>query len=361
ITWFRNVYDTETVEPYPVYDRMKNAMQPVLVSAELWGRHFYAGEKIPASVCVINDKQDGTELAPSTLKWQICDNDNRVLASGTHKVPAVNHYEREWIQPEMIIPSDIPSNRLNGKLKLSLEQNNKQISSNEYPLVFAEKQWLESEVIRDKKFVLLDYKGHTDNVFDFLKLDYKSAESVEELFQAEADLYIISGLDENKHMTEDEANLIRTKLQNGKHMLLLNSGDNSATVFPGFIDGFLKSRYGDIVNMEVPESGLFHGLDYMDLRYFNNNKDQLPRVCKGGLRLKDSENTIPLASHTKIHGYLRGELKDRHQEMSQMRSHPIVKINNGGKAILSEMTTEKALYDPIAGKLLMNMISDLVK
>ncbi|MCF8361612.1 MAG: hypothetical protein K9G70_03225 [Prolixibacteraceae bacterium] len=361
ITWFRNVYDTETVEPYPVYDRMKNAMQPVLVSAELWGRHFYAGEKIPARVCVINDKQDGVKLNPSTLKWQICDIDNRVLASGTNKVPAVNHYEREWVQPEMIIPSDIPSSRLNGKLKLSLEQNNKIISSNEYPLVFAENQWLKSELIKDKKLVLLDYNGHTNNVFDFLKLNYNRAESIGGLFEAEADVYVISGLEENKNMTEDEAKLIRAKLQSGKRMLLLNSGANSAAVFPGFIKEFLKSRYGDIVNMEVPESDIFHGLDYLDLRYFNNNEAQVPRVCNGGLRLEDSENTIPLASHTKIHGYLRGDLKDRHQEMSQMRSHPIVEINNGGKAILSEMTTEKALYDPVAGKLLMNMMRELLK
>ena len=38
ICWFRNVYDADRIEPYPTYEAMKLALQPVLVSAELFGR-----------------------------------------------------------------------------------------------------------------------------------------------------------------------------------------------------------------------------------------------------------------------------------------------------------------------------------
>ncbi|MDR1121023.1 MAG: glycoside hydrolase family 2, partial [Dysgonamonadaceae bacterium] len=53
LTWFRNVYDAKNIEPYPAYYAMQRALQPALVSAELWGRNFYAGEKLPARICVV--------------------------------------------------------------------------------------------------------------------------------------------------------------------------------------------------------------------------------------------------------------------------------------------------------------------
>jgi len=37
--WFQNVWDADTVTPYPVYNAVKLAFEPVLVTAELFGRH----------------------------------------------------------------------------------------------------------------------------------------------------------------------------------------------------------------------------------------------------------------------------------------------------------------------------------
>ena len=39
MTWFRQTYDYQNIEPYPTYYALKRALQPVLVSAELWGRN----------------------------------------------------------------------------------------------------------------------------------------------------------------------------------------------------------------------------------------------------------------------------------------------------------------------------------
>jgi beta-galactosidase len=360
ITWFRNVYDAQTVEPYPVYYRMKNAMQPVLVSAELYGRHFYAGEKIPARICVVNDQHDGERLEPSILKWKICDQENRVIGSGEHHVPAVGHYKRAWITPEIFVPAHLKSNRINGKLKLSLEQNNKQISTNEYQLVFASKDWATSESIKEIEIALVDFNDQTGKVLDFVEVPYTSAESVHALFDTKADVYVISGLEKHKNFGSEEATLIREKIKAGNKVLLLNSGSKSKNVFPEYIKGFLESQHGEIVNMEVPESNVFDELEYLDLRYFNNNKAEMPRVCSGVIRLKESEKITPLASQARIHGYLRGDLKKRNRLMGYMKGYPVVRIEDGGRVILSEITTAKGLYDPIATRLLMNMINDLM-
>ena len=360
ITWFRNVYDAKTVEPYPTYYKMRNAMQPILVSAELWGRHFYAGELIPTRICVVNDNHDGKSLEPSVLKWQICDDNNKVIASGESNVPAVGHYEREWVSPEIIVPENISANRINGTLKLLLEQNNTQISNNEYKLVFANTAWAKPEVTINKNIALLDFKDQTTEAFDFLKLPYQKAESIKALFDNEADVYVIASLEKHKELSKDETAIIRDKLQAGKKILLLNSGGKSKRVFPRYIKGYLDNEHGEIVNMLVPESSVFDDLEYLDLRYFNNNKAEGPRVCSGVIRLKESDKIMPLASQARIHGYLRGDLEKRSRLMGYMKGYPIVSIEDGGRAIVSEMETGKALYDPIAAKLLMNMIQKLI-
>ena len=42
--------------------------------------------------------------------------------------------------------------------------------------------------------------------------------------------------------------------------------------------------------------------------------------------------------------------------MGYMKGYPVVRIDDGGRVILSEITTAKGLYDPVAARLLMNMI-----
>lgn len=71
MTWFRQTYDYQNIEPYPTYYALKRALQPVLVSAELWGRNLYVGEKLPTRIYVVNDRENGTDLQPSLLRWEI--------------------------------------------------------------------------------------------------------------------------------------------------------------------------------------------------------------------------------------------------------------------------------------------------
>ena len=87
MTWFRQTYDYQNIEPYPTYYALKRALQPVLVSAELWGRNLYAGEKLPTRIYVVNDRENGTDLQPSLLRWEIQDETGKCLASGKEKVP----------------------------------------------------------------------------------------------------------------------------------------------------------------------------------------------------------------------------------------------------------------------------------
>ena len=360
MTWFRQCYNYKNIQPYPTYYAMQRAMQPVLVSAELWGRNLYAGEKLHTRIYVVNDSEDGRDLLPMALNWSIVDEKGKILASGTEQFPAVEYYGRKYIEPAIVMPSVLPSDKMNVKLKLVLVENGQTLSQNEYDLILANKRWNIAKVSENKKIVLLD-KDNTSAVLDFLQVKNQKASSVKELVQIKrkADLCIISGL---KECTDDEKTLLRTYQQKGGKLLLLNSKEIAKKVYPEHITGWIIPTEGDIVVMERDDAPVFDGIGVLDLRYFNNNKREIPLACHATLKANRNENVTELAGQMKIHAYIDGgKPEDRIQKIESMRGLTLLQIKDGkGTATVSTLCTEKADTDPIAGKLLVNMINTLV-
>ena len=359
LTWFRNVYDADKIEPYPTYYAMKRAMQQVLVSAEIWGRHFYSGDKLPVRICVINDKEDGSMLLPTNLNWKLVDNNGIEITSGKETFPAVAHSSRQWISPSITIPENLQQNKIDGKLMLELSENGKIVSINEYKLLFAKKQWVKS-TFEDKKIVLVDF-NEIKKSLDFVGINSSSASNITEAMKLKADLYILSGLDQDKNVSLPEIDAINKYVSNGGKVLLLSSEKVAKLMYPECITDWIVPTEGDIANLEISESSVFDGIDELELRYFNNNKREIPTVCSVSFKVNRDPRLELLASQTKIHSYINGDMYERSEKMSTMRGYPLLKLIDKGSIIISTMDVKKSTTDPIAGKLLVNMISDLLK
>ncbi|KAA6351934.1 Beta-glucuronidase [termite gut metagenome] len=353
LTWFRNVYDAQLIDPYPTYYVLKRALQPVLVSAELWGRHFYAGERLPIQIYVVNDRENGNDLQPTVLHWEIDTETGEKLGSGIETIPTVKHYTRGIIQPEIRLPSHFVG-KINAKFKLRLVENGVPVSENEYDIVLAQKNWAQVPAT-GKKVVLIDF-DHTGEVLDFLQVDYLR-ESFQSLKTSKP--VIFSGLD--THCTDVEIQQIRNFIDKGGKALFLNSKETVQKIFPEYISGSITPTEGDIVNMEIPESPVFNDLGLLELRYFNNNKREIPVVCYAAFQVNRNEHVIELANQTKIHAYIDGNPDARREYIQNIKGFPLLEINDKGLALISSMATDKATTDPIAGKLLTNMIHYLAK
>lgn len=143
MTWLRQCYDAENIAPYPAWYAMQRAMQPVLVSAELWGRHFYAGSKISPRIYVVNDDVDGKNLHNLTLRWSIEDRDGKTMAAGSESMKDVPYYDRTYIAPTIKIPDDLPESRMDGCLHLVLtDGSGSAISENRYEITIASPEWI---------------------------------------------------------------------------------------------------------------------------------------------------------------------------------------------------------------------------
>jgi len=356
-TWFRNVYDAENIEPYPTYYALKRALQPVLVSAELWGRHFYAGEKLPVQMVVVNDRENGKDLEPSALHWELTSESGEIMAKGIIQIPKVKHYTRQITTPGIEIPNRLPETKTPSVLKLGLTENGVQVSENEYKILLAEKTWSRSAIPSTKKIALVSYDGIEKNL-DFLNINYTFEQTIADAMKRKSDIYILSGLD--KHCSDEEMSQIKSYISEGGKVLISNSPETVQKLFPEYITGFMIPTEGDIVNMEISESPVFDGIGLLELRYFNNNEREIPTVCHSVLKINRNPNVIELAGQIKIHGYINGEMQQRSEYMKTIKGFPLVEIkDNQGIALLSTMSIDKADTDPIAGKLLVNMIKHL--
>ena len=358
ITWFRNVYDRQRIEPYPVYNAMKRALQPVLVSAELWGRHFYAGNQLPARICIVNDATDGMPLSSSTLDWQLVDKNGLELNKGQAPVPSVPYYGRQWIKPDIRVPAILPAHRVEARLLLHLTQNGRVISNNEYAILLADKEWSAPSI--NTTPLLVDF-AQMRSTFDSLHIPYTPVTTVREALQKNAPLYIFAGLEQEKNCSPEELQQIKALIKSGKKVLFLDGPGAAKTIYPDYIRGWLTPTEGDIANMEIPESPVFDGIAPLDLRYFNNNQRDIPIVCHTALQIIRDPHVEALAMQMKVHGYVEGDMDKRSAYMENIKGFPIIRINDGGTLLVSTMSLEKAATDPIPGRLLFNMINSLSK
>lgn len=353
LTWFKNIYLQDKIATHITYDLMRKALQPVLVSAEIWGRHFYAGEKLPARIYVVNDSEDNRDLKPTTLNWSIVV-DGKPLASGEEQYQAIPYYGRTYLDLKMNTPINLPSDRVEAKFVLQLSEEGKIISENEYDITIANKKWLSVEAVNSKKITVLDSRGDLYEVLDYQDIKYTKVINMHAAVNAKSDLLIVSGLE------KADIDKLKNYIAQGGKAIILNSGEHAVTLYPNLIRGLIKEDV-EIISMEVPESSVFEGIEPMDLRYFNDNTRENPLVAKSVYQINRDADIEPLAVFTKVHGYLNGEIEQRMETLDAIRGFPIVKIEDKkGKVILSEILFHKAKTDPVAGKLLVNMMSGLI-
>ena len=197
---------------------------------------------------------------------------------------------------------------------------------------------------------------------DFLDIACQTVPSIKELLSAKqkANLCIISGL---KECTDEEARLLREYQSKGGRVLFLNSKEAAQKVYPEYITGWIIPTEGDIVVMERNDAPVFDGIGALELRYFNNNKREIPLACTATLKAIRHENVKELAAQMKIHAYIDGgKPEERIARIESMRGLTLLQIaDNKGKSLVSTLCTEKATTDPIAGKLLVNMVNELLK
>jgi len=362
-TWFQTPWSADQIKPWPTYYALKNALQPVLVSAELYGRHFYAGSTIHQRVCLINDAENGQALPGGTLTWEFTA-DGRVLARGQLDAPPVPFYENRWLNVDFAVPRQLPQPRVDGQLILRLEAKSKVLSENSYDVTLATANWAGGSADDRSNLANLalwnpgNSSQLTNDILSRLSEDILSSlpvTAVNSPADASPTNILIVGRLAGVHLTTEQIDSLREFVSQGGRVLMLHPGANLVKLFPGQVTGF-KAKAGEIVTMQVPESPVFSGINPLDLAWFETGDRKLPIACTGVYRLPALHpDLIALAWQLDLHGYLNDKL-----DINTISGTPLLEIKSGkGRLLASELSLEAGLFDPIARRLLINAIQSL--
>jgi hypothetical protein len=357
VCWFRNVFDANRIMPYPVYDAFKTAANPVLVSAELFGRNFYAGQTITPRVCIVNNAIDGKAIPSGKLEWRI-KQDGKVISLGVQQTEKVDHYGRLWLDTKIKLPENFEGDKATCQLELILSINNKTVSENSYDLLLANKDWVNGATLSvDKTISVFDATGETIKVLDHLGMKYQVLSDLTEIRFKKSDLLIIANLDQEEEVPYNWEDVQRV-CGNGTNVLLIHPGKHLQWLYYNKIESVYE-RKGRVVNMHIPEHIAFDGIGPMELAWWQQSENELPRACRRSFRLKTDEGITALATYLRPH---TGLGSDREAYLEEMSGIPLMEIKEKkGRMIASEMETNMGIEDPVAARLFLNLIKNLLK
>ena len=349
-TWFQTPWLADQIEPWPAYYALKTALQPVLVSAELYGRHFYSGVAFHERVCVINDSGTYQALPASHLIWEFTDA-GRVLSHGQVEVPPVNYYTNHWLDVKFKTPQKLPTPRVDGQLVLRLESGGIVLSQNSYDVVMATSDWAAAGL--GKKASLLLWNPGKSPVESLSRIPFNDID-----FPGAANptnVLIVGDLD-GVTLTSSQTNQLKEFLSQGGRVLMLHPERALIKLFPDLVKAY-EAKEGEIVTMHVPESPAFSGIEPLDLAWFERGHRQLPLACTGIYKIaSDRKHVTALADQCDLHGYLQNP-----SEIAKYSGTPLVEIHIGnGHLIASEINFESDQNDPISRRLLSNIIRYLL-
>jgi hypothetical protein len=355
LTWFKNVHDVTTIQPWTApYRAIQSTLQPVLISADFFGRHFFQGDTLPLTLHLINDDNRAADLAPGVLKWAVIDMTGEVLSAGNVPSPAVPYYSNQIMTARILMPNrvDMPG-RCDARLHLQLVVEGVTVSENSYEIVVGSHSWAKKSGISPARYGstarihLHDPHETYRSVFDGLSV--VPLNDFSELSHHNTPFTVIVGTGEKRRANLD---CLSAYVETGGNLLLLNTGDLLTKLLPDLVESW-RTVDGQIVNLKLPESPIFEGVEPLDLAWLNCGPGMPPTTCNGVFQvdIRHPQVTV-LAEFCDFHNYL-----NKPTDILQYSGTPLFECRIGdGKLIAWDVPVSALLHDPVANRVMFNLL-----
>jgi len=351
LTWFKDQFDKDTIAPWPTYYAMQSAMNPVLVSAKLYGWHYFAGATIKPRVFVVNDASDAAALPAGKLEWSV-ESGNIILAEGGQSFKEVPYYQVKEHRITITMPAQLPSPRTEAKLKLRLVADGKVLSENAYDITLTNHEWAASAVQAGHGSIAL-YDRANAVPSALITPSMTKLSSLDDLAKISPKVLVVGGA---HALDADGIKQIQSYAEAGGRVLLLNPGKALIDVLPKGVKSFRPVK-GEIVSMNRPGSSVFDGIEPLDMSWFQVEPGRQAYATAGVYVLDRADTDITdLADFCEIHAYLQ-----KPADVLQYTGTALLeaKVGKGG-IIASELMISAGEADPIARRLFTNMITHLL-
>ena len=343
-TWFYHHHDSLRIQPMLSARRLRMAYQSVLASAELFGRHFYAGRPLRTQVTLINDDNGGRPLHAPTVE-ALLTADGRTLARAELVYGEVPYFATVQLPLELQVPAQLPGPCTAARLVLNVWEQGRLRSRNDYDLLLAQEAW----AVPDPQPEAVWYLPDDAAALRLLQAHrMPAAPCADPASPAAAGRHLLAA----RPLTEVESAAVRRFVQAGGRAVLVNQRD-----LPAALTGGKTIRYTEdateIVTMNVPESPVFAGIGEQDLAWFDNGRS-VPYAAYGryGMDRMDAE-LCALAETLQWHNYIA-----KPTDYARLGGTPLFTLRAGrGAMLISSMRTDADDRDPVACRLTHNILA----
>ncbi len=343
-TWYQNIFEAGRVRPFPPAKALAQAQQPVLVSARLFSRHWFAGTTREADLFVVNDSEQERDLPAGEIRWRV-EAGNTVVASGAVPAPPVPYYGVAKVAAPIAIPALLPAARTDARLVVELRHGQELTSSNHYELVLAQPEW--TAVKPATTIGLLDPGAQVARCGAVPATAFRPIGSATELAGSARAVVMIG---EEWAAKESERDEFLRFVEAGGRALLIKPGAVLPKLFPGLVRKY-RAKDLEVASMRVPEHPVFDGIDFLDMRWFDLGERVAPWAVRGYWLLVPGSAAEVLARASAPHAY------PQKKDMPDVEGAAILRIPFGkGEIIASQLAHEAGSTDPIAGRLWRNLV-----
>lgn len=330
----------------PAFETLKVVFQPVLISPESWQRNIYAGDALKLRLCVANDDDTGRDLSPSQAIVEVIASDGHIAASAKTGFPAIPYYSNAWESLTIPIPAALPRGYYT--VKCRLVENGTAISHNSFTVTIAPRDWVKCSA---SNVTLFDPIGRTAAALRQLGVKFKQVANLERL--PESGVLIIGEATLGDAIFPDKVAMTRFLESGGRALCLRQDREKwNGDWLPAQLNMEQRRPYHPMTYIQPmgDNKAIFDGLTDRDLRFFKQIglvSDIIPDVYPVLTALKPT--TVADLKSARVWA-----------ACDQLLSGAaIIELYQGkGSIVLSQFrTVERVKDDPIAAKLLSNLIS----
>lgn len=351
-TWFFDPFDkgANGLREKPVWDVYRKTMSPVHIQLECWDRHVQAGKSLSGNLLLCHEDISLPDSVNLEVKIKI---DNKILYSNTVKI--------------------IYHQQFNSKLDLALPELK---GDTKLEIIVSYKDKVIAENYLDIK--IYDFKENTKKVYAYdpaekLHLDYIKLESPSQInkYSSENNTFIIAPYALDEYVASASAE-IRKWCSNGGRVIVLeqNPGANSNNILDSGISVIRKTqpywsrwatnmvKHADRVDICDEKHIMFDGLTEADMSWWNGDT-YLANTFLSMSEHREENNGVKILSRIG-NGLLPDELMPvEYEYLDSGYSLTAIEIPLGTGSILisSLLIGSKATLEPVAKKILSNLIS----
>jgi hypothetical protein len=381
-TWIKDVLTRPPAQwqPFPVWDAIRKAFEPVLVAWSTSQSVFWAGDVLRTRVYVVNDDAGCRDLKDLAVHVEIVDGGGSIREESVHALGNVDYFAvRDWpLELKVPVLAGAAAGMIPASVRFKLLSGSTLITENVYPIRVAARDWAVAGGPRVA--VVADGCGEPLraqlvamglHVFSFKEAAATSTKVDVVLLGPEAD-----------SLSETAA---RSVLKPGGRLLVVEQGAAARRFFADLVpadnsnagvvgknhtfDDFMFEKAatkptgtawveGEFVEMLgwAKRRPLFDGLAAMDWKWWAQGSGQPAYVCLTS-HWVDAKNpaVIPLGRFLQSHFYWSGDLNKVYQSKL---SYPVFAVRRPwGELIVCELRLSAAVaHEPRAARTLGNLI-----